>query len=392
MLVAYARDPNQKGAPMRWYPEIRAAVKRCVPFLLPTQAANLALLVRAILIKRTLCQTDLARTFPRPVERQVPNPKHDLLHRVKRLSRFLANEQVKPKTIQIAFLPYTLARLGLPRRIGLTIDWTYFDAPSFRVQILKIGIARHGRVIPLLQVAYDRDDLPKSQNQLEEEALAAVVAALPKRCRPIILADRGFARQTLFRWLLEHKLDFIIRIDKGTCVTDAFGKRGKLGVDLTVSRGEQRWLEHVRYALYHDRPSDVWVHVGISWLQTQSPLSRKAPHEPDEPWYLATTLPSVKLAVAWYQRRFWIEESFRDDKSRLLLDEVRVESTERLNRLLMALTIAVCWLCLIADPETGVLPANWNASVVTWGKASIVLQALTYLDDCFILPQVLEAT
>ncbi len=77
---------------MKWYSEIRAAVKRCMPFLLPTQGVNLALLVRAILIKRTLCQTDLARTFPRPSERRVPDPKHDLLHRVKRLSRFLENE------------------------------------------------------------------------------------------------------------------------------------------------------------------------------------------------------------------------------------------------------------------------------------------------------------
>jgi hypothetical protein len=58
----------------------------------------------------------------------------------------------------------------------------------------------------------------------------------------------------------------------------------------------------------------------------------------------------------------------------------------------MALTIAVGWLCLIADPKTGGLPPNWNAWVVTWGKAGPILQALTYLDDCFILPQVFEAT
>ena len=74
----------------------------------------------------------------------------------------------------------------------------------------------------------------------------------------------------------------------------------------------------------------------------------------------------------------------------MLLDEVRVESTLRLNRLLMALTIAVCWLCLIADPKTGVLPPNWNASVVTWGKAGLVLLALVYIDNCCILPQVLK--
>lgn len=377
---------------MSWYPQIRSAVKRCMPFLLPTQGANLALLVRAILIKRSLCQTELARTYPRPVERQVPNPKHDLLHRVKRLSRFLANDQVDPQQVQLAMLPYVLNRLGPLCRIGLCIDWTYFDAPTFRVQILRIGLTRQGRVIPLLQLAYDRDDLPdeKSPNQIEETALSAVLAALPKYRRPVILADRGFAGSEFFRWLKARKLDFVIRTKKGTCLIDISGKRRKLGIDLTIKPGEQLWLERGRYALHHDQPTHIWLNVACSWCPSQSRATRKAPLQPDEPWYLATNLSSMKLAVAWHQRRFWIEESFRDDKSRLLLDEVRVEWTLRLNRLLMALTIAVCWLCLIADPKTGVLPPNWNASVVTWGKAGLVLRALAYLDNCHILPQVLK--
>jgi hypothetical protein len=134
------------------------------------------------------------------------------------------------------------------------------------------------------------------------------------------------------------------------------------------------------------------LNIACSWLPASSAAARKEPVEPDEPWYLATTAPNAQLAVDWYRRRFWIEESFRDDKSRLLLDEVRVTSTLRLNRLLLALTIAVCWLCLIADPKVGVLPPNWNAAVVTWGQAGLILQALVYLDDCNLLPQVLEAT
>ncbi len=257
---------------MKWYREINTAVKHCLPSLLPTQTANLALLVRAILIKRSLCQTELARTYLRALEPRIPNPKHVLLYQVKRLSRFLANEDVDPLAVQIAFLPFTLGRLGPLYRIGLCLDWTFFNAPTFRVQILKIGLTRQGRVIPLLQVAYDRDHLPKdkSQNQIEEEALAAVLAALPKNCRPIILDNRGFARSEFFQWLNERKLDFVIRIDKGTCVTDSFGKRYKLGVDLNLERGEQLWLGRVRYALHHGRASDIWVNFGCSWVTPQN--------------------------------------------------------------------------------------------------------------------------
>lgn len=377
---------------MRWYAEVRAAVKQCVPSLLPTQGANLALLVRAILLKRSLGLTDLARTFPRPAERQVPHPKHDVLHRVKRLWRFLNNERVDPLQVQLAFVPYTLASLKFPRWVGLVVDWTYFDAPEFRVQVLRIGLARRGRVIPVLQVAYDRDDLPadKSQNQIEEEALAAVLKALPARCTPIILADRGFARAEFFRWLLRRDLQFVIRIDRGTCITDADGTRTKLGTEgLTI--GARRWFGRVRYALYHGRPNDLWVNVAAVWL-TPKERPHRHPTDPDEPWYLATTLPKLELAVAWYRMRFWIEESFKDSKGRFLLDEVRVSTPDRLNTLLMALTIALCWLSLIAQPQLRILPPGWNAAVVTWGRASFLHQALVFLDDCWILPQVWEAT
>ena len=66
----------------------------CCPFLLEPQAINLALLIGALLAKRSLCLTTLAKAFPVPAVRQVPAPEHELLHRLKRLSRFLSNERV----------------------------------------------------------------------------------------------------------------------------------------------------------------------------------------------------------------------------------------------------------------------------------------------------------
>ncbi len=73
--------------------------------------------------------------------------------------------------MQVAFIPHTLARLGQPRLLGLVIDWTMFDTmlPSgerIRYQVLRIGVPRKGRALPLLQLSCDRERLPpeKSQN------------------------------------------------------------------------------------------------------------------------------------------------------------------------------------------------------------------------------------
>jgi Transposase DDE domain len=90
--------------------------------------------------------------------------------------------------------------------------------------------------------------------------------------------------------------------------------------------------------------------------------------------------------VAWYRQRFWIEESFKDSKSRFHLKRVRIGSPERLARLLLALTIALCWLALAALPGNGALPPGWHAAVAQWGRASFLSLALALLDAFHELP------
>ena len=122
--------------------------------------------------------------------------------------RFTDNERVDALTVQLALVACTVARLGYPRLLGLAIDRTMFDTAlplgeRMRYRVLRIAIPRKGRALPLLQLAYDRDDLPptKSQNQLEQDALLALVGALPRSVRPVLLADRGFHRAGFIAWL-----------------------------------------------------------------------------------------------------------------------------------------------------------------------------------------------
>ena len=103
---------------MPWYYRVRNAINAAAPFLVPTQKTNLALLVSAILKTRTLCLSELARAYPTPKERRVAAPKHCLLHQLKRLWRFSANERVDALQVQLAFVPHVLARLGHPGSWG----------------------------------------------------------------------------------------------------------------------------------------------------------------------------------------------------------------------------------------------------------------------------------
>lgn len=373
---------------MPWYCRVKAAINAAMPFLLPTQKTNLALLVSAILKKRTLCLSELARAYPTPKERRVASPKHDLLHRLKRLWRFTSNERVDALEVQSALVPYTIARLGFPRLLGLAIDWTMFDATlptgeRMRYQVLRIAVPRKGRALPLVQLAYDRDDLGpnKSQNQLEQDALLAMVSALPGGVRPVVLADRGFGRAGFIAWLERHRLDYVVRVKKGGCISQAHGNRTwKLGEE-GLKPGELRLVEGVRYGLHHGRPRELVTNVALCWK-----VAKSRAKEPDEPWYLATTFEDPKSAANWYWQRGWIEQSFRDSKSRFGLGRVRVGSPERLGRLLMALTIALSWLTLMGLPESGLLPEGLRAKVSAWGRASVISMALSLLETLGNIP------
>jgi hypothetical protein len=376
---------------MPWYPRILTAIKCALPALAPTQATNLALLVSELLAKHTCCLSALARAFPTPPVRRVAHPKHDLLHRLKRLWRFLDNPRLDPLAVQTAMIPHTLAALAPVRWLGVAIDWTMWDVilptgERIRYQVLRIAVPLHGRALPLVQLAYDRDHLPvdASQNQLEERALAAVLAALPPGVRPVVLADRGFARAPLFAWLQERGVDYVIRVNKGTCLTDAREVRTKLGREGTRPGGV-RWLPRVRFGLYHGRPRDLWVNVACCWRVAQRHADRRR-KGPKEPWYLATSLADAGRAVAWYWRRGWIEQSFKDSKSGFGMDRAQIRCPLRLTRLLAALTLALSWLTLLGLPRLNLLPDGWHAHVAQRGKASIVSQALAYLDEYGQLP------
>jgi transposase len=65
-------------------------------------------------------------------------------------------------------------------------------------------------------------------------------------------------------------------------------------------------------------------------------------------WLLATDLGlSARQIVNLYRRRFWCEESFRDQKQEFELEAVRVTKSSRLENLLLALAIALLILAVI---------------------------------------------
>ncbi len=52
-----------------------------------------------------------------------------------------------------------------------------------------------------------------SQNDIEEQLLSYLWSFVTPTQRIVIVADRGFARASLFRWFLARSRQFVIRFD-----------------------------------------------------------------------------------------------------------------------------------------------------------------------------------
>jgi hypothetical protein len=105
---------------LAWDPRVRAAVVTVAPFLAAPQAATLARLVSALLARRTLGRSELARASPVPTARRGPRPHHARLPRLPRRWRGVDHGRGD-----------AVARRGRPARVGLAVDWTRVDPLPF---------------------------------------------------------------------------------------------------------------------------------------------------------------------------------------------------------------------------------------------------------------------
>ena len=200
--------------------------------------------------------------------------------------------------------------------------------------MLEALIPIDGRAVPVLSWAVRRGTLSCRQNTFEMEFLASLRRCLPKHWRVVIVADRGFQRTELLRFIKGLGLSFVIRV-KGDAWIKSGRFEGKLR-DYPLSTGQCFKLREV---VYH-KSKRIGVKVVLNCKKIKGKQCS---------WMLATDLGlSAGQVVSIYERRFWCEESFRDQKQEFELEAVRVKQAGRLENLLLALAIVLMIIAVIA--------------------------------------------
>lgn len=180
-----------------------------------------------------------------------------------------------------------------------------------------------------------------SQNLIEEDLIDYVFSLISPALRPVLVADRGFARAALFRQLQADHRDFVIRIDAQTHVR------------LPVPPGASRPIQGIPANVLGIEPEQrLWCPEAYYGADDQVPIRLLAVWDEgqQEPWYLATMLDSPELIELLYRWRMRLENANRDEKTGVLLreggDAHGLSRVLHLHRLLLALCGAE-WLCAL---------------------------------------------
>jgi hypothetical protein len=216
------------------------------------------------------------------------------------------------------------------------MDWTDFDADNQATIMLSL-VTRHGRSTPLLWLTVDKATLKNHRNAYEYRVLVQLAEALPANVKVLIVADRGFGDQKLYRVLTEElKFDYLIRFRGNIAVTSAEGET-RPAADWVGVGGRARTLRN--------------AFVTADGYQVGTVVCVHA-KDMKEPWCLAasTTTDTAKQLMTTYGKRWGIESGFRDTKDLRFgmgMASIRVSTPERRDRLWLLNAFAVVLLTLL---------------------------------------------
>jgi hypothetical protein len=203
------------------------------------------------------------------------------------------------KTLWVSvFKVFVLEQLKSQTSVYVAIDRTTWG----QVNLLMASVVWKGRAIPLY---WQRLETLGNSHYDEQTALLALALPLLSGYTVVVLGDREFCSVDLARWLGEQGHYFCLRQKKSVYVqTDAHQDWQKLG-QLGLKPGSQCFYNAVTLT---KSKGFGGANLAGKWKR------RYRGFAPDEPWFILTNLDNLDAAIIAYQKRFSLEEMFRDFK------------------------------------------------------------------------------
>ena len=272
---------------------------------------------------------------PAKIGRKLPS-KTEPFYGMKRIYRLIDNPRITDDKMLAFYLKRLRDYTHKRKEIILAFDWTTLYK---KFNLLSISLVTHkGRTIPIAYAGYEIGAFSEfdSQNKIEENLLMQIIEVIPKKCRCIFIADRGFDRPEIPELFIEHKVKFVIRASIGTWIINDDYKF-KLSME-TIKKGEIKDFGKVTYS----QTNPVELRLVSAWDKKMK-----------EPWHLLTNLiyKDLQRILNIYSRRMEIEEMFKskkNDQCGLNWKHARLETIDRWLHLAFLTTILFQFLFEIA--------------------------------------------
>jgi hypothetical protein len=332
------------------YQEVEAQIKRVTAAagLRATAARRLALLVTGILAARSAVVAQAAAAlFALGVSGAGCA---EIVAR--RLRRTLADARLEPQTCYAPALGGVVAWAEVRRAGGPVVVALDESSKAGEAHLLRASLAYRGASLPLAWAVWAQNQ-PLADGQYwaaVEAVLAAAAAILPADLAVVVVADRAYDVPAFVDRVAARGWHWLVRCKAGgsLCYRDRLGR-------------EQPLRELARRHL--PGPGRRWkgrgqVFKGAGWRDAS--VVGLWGRGQKEPLVLLTDLPPRWRVLRLYQRRFWIEPGFRNDKRRgWQWEESQVRDLAHQERLLLALAWAsLVALCLGAAAAAAKLAAR----------------------------------
>ncbi len=248
--------------------------------------------------------------------------------RRKKMRRFLRKEQLSIEGVWFECVKCLLTLMLKPKEtIYLAIDRTSWGI----INILMVSVIYDNRAWPVYWSFLSKKG---SSNLIEQqEVLSKSIELLSENRQEnklVILGDREFCSPKLASWLRQKDTYFCLRQKCDTKIECENGLYQELR-ELDLAPGTKLFLSNQQVT---KKKGFGTFNIAGKWKRNYQGLKTK------EPWYILTNLSDVDTAIRAYQKRFDIEEMFRDFKAGGYNLEGSKLHSQQLNKLLIVVAIA----------------------------------------------------
>lgn len=292
--------------------------------------STLQLLLLLLQTHRQVSLSLLASVFPQPIQYQ---------SRKRNLQRFLVLPQLSVKLLWFPLLKYWIRQVQTGH--GFNRDQ--------RCQLRKLKHHKHGywivaidrtqwkgRNVFMVSLVWGTHALPVYWEVLKQagnsdlntqKRLLKSVLPLFKHYRVLVLGDREFHSPKLAQWLDQRGVSFALRQKKDFHFQEAKQEDYQVLKDLGFKPGMSKFYQGIRC----NKGDGIGpFNLAVYWKRKYHKAGAK------EPWYILTTLPTLKQALAVYRCRWGIEQLFKDCKTAgYHLEDTKVNDTRFLDLVLL---------------------------------------------------------